>query len=56
MLLYNVAAVAVLVYEGLGWKLSAVGLWPAVLLHTALAVWCIVCLRNEPLDLAQAKE
>jgi hypothetical protein len=46
MLLYNVAALSVLVHAGLGLKLSAVGLWPAVLLHLALAVWCIACLRQ----------
>jgi hypothetical protein len=45
MLLYNVAAGAVLLYAGLSLRLSAIGLWPAVVLHLTLAVWCIGCLR-----------
>jgi hypothetical protein len=51
MLLYNAAAAAVLVYAGLGLKLSATGLWGAVVLYGALALWCVVCLRgtNAPL-------
>ncbi len=45
MLLYNSAAVALLGYAGTVSKLFGVGLWPGVVLHVALAAWCIACLR-----------
>ena len=44
MLLYNIAVVVVLAHAGMGLGALGVGLWPAVLLHLALAIWCIACL------------
>src|SRR5271166_6335122 len=46
MLLYDVAAVAILAFAGLGFGLHSVGLWPAVVLHAVMSVWCLVCLRR----------
>ena len=46
MLFYNFAAGAVLADAGLRSDLSGAGLWPAVLLHGALGVWCLACLQR----------
>jgi hypothetical protein len=46
MLLYNAAAVALISYAGIGLRLVALLLWPAVLLHAVMAVWCVTCLRS----------
>ncbi|WNM57538.1 hypothetical protein [Candidatus Nitrospira allomarina] len=46
MVLYNVGAVGVFLYAGMGLGLTGVGLWPAALLHTGLAIWCLGCLRS----------
>jgi hypothetical protein len=50
MLLYNSVAVAVLTNAGTGGRFVGVLTWPAIALHVALAVWCIACLRSEPVN------
>jgi hypothetical protein len=48
MLMYNIVATAVLAFAGIGLGLHGVALWPAVVLHAAMAVWCVACLRRSP--------
>jgi hypothetical protein len=47
-LTYDVAAAVVLAYAGLFANLAGIALWPAVGLHAALAVWCLVCICDVP--------
>jgi hypothetical protein len=51
VLLYDVATVAVLAFAGIGFGMHGVGLWPAVVLHAVMAVWCVACLRRRPLNM-----
>jgi hypothetical protein len=51
MLLYDFAAVAILAFAGIGFGLHGVALGPAVVLHAAMTVWCVVCLRRGPLNM-----
>ena len=44
MLIYNIAATAVLAFAGIGLALHGVALWPAVVLHAVMAIWCITTL------------
>jgi hypothetical protein len=46
MLLYNAATVAVLGNAFFGSGLSGVGLWPGLVLHAVMGVWCLLCLRT----------
>jgi hypothetical protein len=48
MLFYDVAAAALLAFAGFGLGLYGPGLWPAVVLHAMLALWCVVYLAHGP--------
>ena len=48
ILLYDVLAAVLLVYAVLVGQMSGPALWPAVALHTLLAVWCVLCLGAGP--------
>jgi hypothetical protein len=46
LLVYDVAAVAILAFAGIGFGLRGVALWPAVVLHAVMTIWSIACLRR----------
>jgi hypothetical protein len=48
MLLYNVLIAGLFAYAGACLRMSGVLLWPAVRLHTVMAVWCVACLVARP--------
>jgi hypothetical protein len=48
MLMYNIPATAILAFAGIRLHLGGVVLWPAVVLHAAMGVWCVACLRGSP--------
>lgn len=41
MVLYNLGAVGILGAAGLGSQPVGVALWPAIVLHAAMTVWCV---------------
>jgi hypothetical protein len=44
MLLYNAGVVALLLAAGMAPDLTGVLLWPAIVVHAAQTVWCVICL------------
>lgn len=46
LLLYNVAVAAILVHAHFALGLSGIALWPAVIVHVAMAGWCILGIRG----------
>jgi hypothetical protein len=48
MVLYNIGAAVVLGAAGIRSQRVGVGLWPAVLLHAAMTIWCVTTLLRKP--------
>jgi hypothetical protein len=48
LLIYNGSAVTLLAYAGLGLSMAGIALWPAVVLHSGMASWCVACLWIKP--------
>jgi hypothetical protein len=48
MVLYSAGVLTVLVYAGRGLGLSGIGLWPTVVLHAAMTVWCVMSPLGKP--------
>ena len=46
MALYNFGVIAVLVHEAVGVGIAGIALWPTVVVHAAMGVWCITRLRG----------
>ena len=44
MVVYNLGAVALFAFASIGLGLHGLALWPVVVLHAAMGVWCIACL------------
>jgi hypothetical protein len=47
VLIYDIAAAALLAHAGLFLDLAGIALWPAVVLHATLAFWCAVCIWDK---------
>ena len=45
---YNLGACAVFVYAGVILSMAGVALWPAVVLHAVMTIWCAANLRSDP--------
>jgi len=47
MTLYHIGAVLILACAGLQLPAVGIGLWPAVILHAAMAIWCVTTLLQK---------
>jgi hypothetical protein len=52
MALYNLGVGIILIAAGIGPLPGGIGLWPAVILHTVMTVWCVTSLLKKPANLS----
>src|SRR4051812_9837566 len=45
LLIYNAAVPALLLHGWFAAQLGGIALWPASVIHAAMAVWCLACAR-----------
>jgi hypothetical protein len=48
LVVYNAGVFMVLAYAGIALGLLGIGLWPVVVVHAAMTVWCVMGLLNKP--------
>jgi hypothetical protein len=46
LLFYDAAVVVIFLCARIGAGLWGIGLWPAIILHSGLAVWSVLCLKR----------
>ena len=47
-MIYDLAAASLLACAGMFLDMVGIALWPAVVVHVVLSVWCVACLRVKP--------
>jgi hypothetical protein len=45
LLIYNLAVPVLLIHAAVAYGTRGIALWPAGVLHTTLAIWCVLCLQ-----------
>ena len=53
MVIYNLGVVVILGSAGIHSQPAGIALWPAVILHAGMAVWCIASLLSKPPHIAK---
>jgi hypothetical protein len=41
LLVYNALSTLILLFAALGLKMTGLGLWPVIVIHFALSIWCV---------------